>query len=272
MRKFLPGGKSARQLVFDSLGGLWDNTPITKWQQTSIIIGDFYEEASKNLLTLGENKIKRYDTSGELCPDLVEDNHHEFYVESKAHGPAGSRFVIYTKQLIAYRAFLNTYFPEKPESQSFDPALLYIFWIHRVPKVSDCADRDSLRKALAEAGTDCFVLDFDTMRYVKYVALRSSTTAWAREQSPYYQLGDQKLLLLKKGNYTAFIAQWRLDRRPEEFDFCRTAVMGLPVYKFPMTCSVSCSLRNKIAAQPSIRSFLEAIKEVRVEQAKPERG
>lgn len=259
MRKFLPSGKSARQKVFESLGQLWDNAPITKWQQTSVITGDLFEEVSKKLLSLGENEIYRYNTAGWMCPDMVEKKRKEFYVESKAHGPSGGRWVLYTDQIKNYKDFLIEYFPHKPDTESFDPSLLYLFWTHRVKKVSDYPDRDSLRKSITASGSECFILDFSIIQNLNHVALLSDNTAWSRTQSSYYQLRNKKLDFLKVGNIPAFIALWHLESKSEDFKYCRKEGVNLSIYDMPMECNVYSLIKNRTAEHISIKNFLGAL-------------
>jgi len=259
MKKFFPSYKSGRQLTFESLGELWDNVPINKWQHASVITGDFFEEASKQLLSLGGDTIKRFNTGGDCNPDMVELLHHEFYVESKAHGPAGRRFVLYDRQIKSYQYMLETYWPEDIRKFAFEPVLLYLFWEHKIEKVGSYPDRDSLRKAFAKSKCNCYLLDFWVIEHIVNVSPLTEHTVWAREASPYYQLRSTKLKLLSEGNVPAFIAQWKLNRALKEFEHRRFGHLEFEVYGLPFQCSLTYFLTQESSLVPSVSRFLEAI-------------
>lgn len=118
------------------------------------VIGDFYEEATAQLLNIQRLTT---DSSCDLCPDHDGSG---FFVECKACRQDRGVYLLYNLEMTGYRNWLRT-FRGKPNA----PKLYYTLWSYETyPKPSEFRWRDDLWDTLALGTLQCVVLDFSTVR------------------------------------------------------------------------------------------------------------
>jgi len=116
----------------------WVDVEISSYKHGSVIVGDFFEEATSRLLHLG-----RLSTSGyaDLCPDLGAVG--KMVVESKACNMVTGRcYLLWEYQLMNYE-----------EINSQNTPVLFVLWTYEFPdrkiRLKDFKWRESLRKSLS---------------------------------------------------------------------------------------------------------------------------
>ena len=258
-RQSLPRYRTFKQSVLKWQGELLDNIPVKNARHASVIIGDFFEEVTCQLFMNNNIKVKRLSLDGTCCPDLMETTKGEFFVEVKAHGPSGKRFIIYEDQLSGYDNLLATYWP-KNEHWSWDPPLIFVLWVHEVPMVGKFEDRDSLRVALGANIKHCIILDFSTIQYANAVCRVVTKTSWAMANSPYFQLYKGQLELLVKGDWEGFLIDWDIQSEEGDYHFSKNVVeinnvYGITTKKVPIISF----LKTKSLETNQLKSFIDRI-------------
>ena len=180
------------QLVFDDS---WCDRKLHSYHEGAVVVGDFFEEATSQLLACQRYKI---DSTADSCPDLKEPTTQQFYAEVKAMGlTGGKRFFISKEQLDTYDTFLTDYFPEtlKGKEPDWDPCLLYAFWVYDLGKgnkVGDFKFVADLRKALSNAVVCCYIVDFDTLKGI----VKNKTVESYQNYPDFYNLRRKELSTL----------------------------------------------------------------------------
>jgi len=143
----------------------WCDRKLNSYHEGAVVIGDFFEEATSQLLS-----AVRYmtDSTVESCPDVNEPLRCEFFVESKAMGiNTGRRFPLSAEQLKGYETFMEDYFPcPGIVDPDWEPSLLFAFWMYKLKegKIGDHRFVSDLRNVLAESVVSLHLVDYTIVK------------------------------------------------------------------------------------------------------------
>ena len=128
-------------------------------QQLAVIIGDYFEEASKNLLN-----YKRLCTNceEEVCPDLVSLD-GKTYIESKACKVINAA-PIKTEQLQYYKDFVDFNFPFKDDPNPvFKVGVKYMIWFYGDYKAQKF--KEDVHKEVSKTEISCYLIPLDLILF-----------------------------------------------------------------------------------------------------------
>lgn len=146
------------QKVRDSyIPDLFPHSRMLYSKNTPLVVGDFFEEASRNLAKnqLGM-EFRRYsnDPTSELCPDLKTDD-QKYFLESKASNAKG-RIKIRKVQMDYYNSHD---FPSvsNPNPEFFN--ISFFFWFYDVEKFPKKFYVEDLREIIARSVMKVYSMD-----------------------------------------------------------------------------------------------------------------
>lgn len=139
---------------------LFHYTRIMGKKNIPLIVGDFFEEATKHLLTKHYKMwTQRYsvDPTESVSPDLI-DSTGNWYIESKA-SLLKSSAKIRPEQLANYNDLCLYHFPDiNDPNPQFVKDALFFFWFYEIDKFPGKIVIESLRKKLASGCVTCYCL------------------------------------------------------------------------------------------------------------------
>lgn len=122
-------------------------------------IGDFFEEASSQILKVDRLRNARYM---DINPDLANKERSLFY-ESKASNQSSRGAAIKVEQFNCYKNFVDFYLPSVyAVNPIFKVNVFYIFWFYNLPSMGYVNQR-KLRQDLAACDKELFMLSIDSI-------------------------------------------------------------------------------------------------------------
>lgn len=138
---------------------LFNNTPLVQRPgQLSVVVGDYFEEASLKLFNLKRLCI---NSTHDVCPDLCNEE-GSFFIESKASNLKSGGIAVKKDQVYCYRDLVDFHFPDIYDiNPVFKIDLKYCLWFYdadlQTPEV------DEIREILSTSIKKCIVVNFDVI-------------------------------------------------------------------------------------------------------------
>lgn len=132
---------------------------INSYRDRNVLIGDIFEEFTKNLLKLRRLSV---NCTEEVCPDLVNQDKSVF-VEAKA-GREDNGIAIKKEQYEYYKDFVDLHFPSVYDLYPvFKIKLYYAFWIYNDIDLDRYKKEESIQEVLSQNVKCLYTIPLDNV-------------------------------------------------------------------------------------------------------------